>query len=75
MRGTRAYWILLGYLGFLSVIMLFQYGSWVQNTQFTGASESSRLGSSLFMSLIITQVFLVLFITPAVTSGAITNAT
>jgi ABC-type transport system involved in multi-copper enzyme maturation permease subunit len=72
MRGARAYWILLGYLGFLSLITLFQYGSWAQNTVIMGASESSKFGAELFQWLLVTQVFLVLFITPAVTSGAIT---
>ena len=72
MRGARAYWILFGYLGFLSLVLLFQYGSWISNVQTSGGSEVSRLGGEIFTWIMVTQIFLVLFITPAITSGSIT---
>lgn len=73
MRGARAYWILFGYLGFLSLVLLFQYGSWISNVSRSGGgSEASRLGGEIFLWIMVTQVFLVLFITPAITSGSIT---
>ena len=37
-----------------------------------GGSQSSELGQQLFASVLITQIFLVLFITPAITSGSLT---
>ncbi|MCW3095097.1 MAG: family transporter protein [Chthonomonadaceae bacterium] len=74
MRGARAYWILFGYLGFLSVLLWFQYYGWLNAVHSTGsgASEAARLGTEIFTYLLIAQMFLVLFITPAITSGALT---
>jgi ABC-type transport system involved in multi-copper enzyme maturation permease subunit len=74
MRGARAYWILFGYLGFLSAVLLIQYAAFLGSVQSTGsgASEVSRVGESIFNAVVLTQLFLVLFITPAITSGALT---
>src|SRR5678810_760288 len=74
MRGARAYWILFGYLGFLSAVLLIQYAAFLGSVQSagSGASEVSRVGESIFNAVVLTQVFLVLFITPAITSGALT---
>lgn len=74
MRGARAYWILLGYLGFLAVLLLIRYSQFsssiLQNG--TGGSNSAEFSKELFAWIIIPQVFLVLFITPAITSGTLT---
>lgn len=74
MRGARAYWILLGYLGFLSLVLLLNYFGWLNQVQNrgVGASEASRIGAEMFNWIMVTQVFLVLFITPAITSGSLT---
>lgn len=74
MRGARAYWILLGYLGFLSVLVLMRYLTFSNDIAATGAggSNASTVGSELFLWIMIPQVFLVLFITPAITSGTLT---
>ena len=74
MRGSRAYWVLFGYLGFLMTILLFQYWSFQDHVHSSGsgASEASRIGGEMFMYILITQMFLVLFITPAITSGSLT---
>jgi ABC-type transport system involved in multi-copper enzyme maturation permease subunit len=74
MRGARAYWILLAYLGFLSIVMIVSYASWSSQIRESGSGGSgvSKLGNDIFMILLICQVFLVLFITPAITSGSIT---
>ena len=72
MRGSRAYWIMLGYLGFLSLVMLGMYAGWLNQNHSYGASSSAQLGTAIYASIYITQIFLVLFITPAITSGAIT---
>lgn len=75
LRGARAYWLLFGYLGFLIAVLLVMYASWLQRTGSSGSgfSEAGKLGQSLFWGLISTQVFLVLFITPAISSGALTT--
>src|SRR5262249_6050466 len=74
MRGTRAYWILTGYLAFLSFILFVQYTSWWNTAQSAGGgfSSGSKIGQQFFTWIFFTQLFLVAFITPAITSGAIT---
>ena len=72
MRGTRAYWIMLGYLGFLSLVMLGMYAGWLNQNHSYGASSVAQLGTEIYAGIYITQIFLVLFITPAITSGSIT---
>ncbi len=74
MRGSRAYWMLFGYLGILSVLLWFQYYGWLNqvHTSGSGGGEAARLGNEIFIYLLVAQMFLVLFITPAITSGALT---
>src|SRR5438874_2575388 len=74
MRGARAYWILLGYLGFLSLVLFFTYMNWWNSVRESGggASRSAQVGMQFFGYIIGVQAFLVLFIAPALTSGAIT---
>ena len=74
MRGSRAYWILFGYLGFVTAVLLINYKSWVDSVQ-TGAqggSDVATLGQTIFQIMTLCQAFLVLFITPAITSGSLT---
>lgn len=73
MRGSRAYWVLSGYLTFLSLILFFNYYHWWDNAYNAGGfSSSARIGQEIFYWISITQAFLILFITPAITSSAIT---
>lgn len=74
MRGARAYWILGVFLSFLSLVMVGFYIGWRMNVDSsgTGFSQASQASGWMFMSIVVTQSFLVLFITPALTSGAIT---
>ena len=74
MRGARAYWIMFGYIGFLSLVMLFSYFAWQKSVENSGggSSQSSEVGGQIFITILVTQIFLVLFITPAITSGALT---
>src|SRR5438105_3658601 len=73
MRGARAYWILTGYLLFLSFILFIRYTFWWNEAQARGGmSAGSKIGQEFFTTIAMVQAFLVAFITPAVTSGAIT---
>lgn len=74
MRGARAYWILTGYLAFLSFVLFFMYTVWWNEVQARqgGASAGSKIGQEFFYWIALVQAFLVAFITPAITSGAIT---
>jgi ABC-2 type transport system permease protein len=73
MRGSRAYWVLAGYLAFLAMILFFNYRYWWIDAYHSGGfSSSSRIGQEFFQWISITQAFLVIFITPATIAGAIT---
>ena len=74
MRGARAYWIMFGYIAFLSLVLWFSYYTWSNMVESTGggSSLSSEVGNQIFMYVLVTQIFLVLFITPAITSGSLT---
>lgn len=72
MRGARAYWTMAGYLLFLSLVMFFQYLAWWASAHDGGLSSGSKMGQQFFSWLAITQGFLVAFLTPAITAGAIT---
>ncbi len=74
MRGARAYWILAGYIGMLAVLVLIRYYNFWSDTQAmgSGGSNAAEVGHELFLWIALPQIFLVFFITPAITSGAIT---
>jgi ABC-type transport system involved in multi-copper enzyme maturation permease subunit len=74
MRGARAYWIMFGYIGFLSLVLMVSYYAWKMSVESagSGSSMSSELGGQIFIYILVTQIFLVLFITPAITSGSLT---
>ncbi|MDW8322062.1 MAG: ABC transporter permease [Armatimonadota bacterium] len=69
MRGARTYGCLVAYLLTLALVVLVSYdqfmGRGVQRT-------TTGLAQTLFETLVITQWFLVAFITPALTTSAIT---
>ncbi len=73
MRGARAYWILTGYLAFLSFILFLMYVQWWSEVSRSGGmATGSKIGQTFFWAIAGVQGFLVAFITPAITSGAIT---
>ncbi len=73
MRGTRAMWLVFGYVALLSAAMVIALAFWtiaVRNS--TARPETATIGSTMFGALATVQSILVIFITPAITSGAIT---
>lgn len=75
MRGTRAYWILFSYLGILTMGMMLTYYSFISfNHKYASLlnTPTAPVGEAIFYFLTVAQGFLVIFITPAITSGAIT---
>lgn len=77
MRGTRAYWILLGYTLLIAAILGFIYYLFEQSVAtsdgFTAASRSAQtLGRVMYHVVFISQAVMVALITPAITAGAIT---
>lgn len=74
MRGNRAYWILVGYLGVLTIVLLLTYFSWLQSQRYSQyyAATSWRVGRELFQYLCMAQAALVSLLAPAFAAGAIT---
>ena len=79
MRGSRAFWILTGYLLGLGLLV---YG--LYRVTLTSASnrfgpgappQSAFIGQSLFTGLIFLELVFVCFITPALTAGVISGET
>jgi ABC-type transport system involved in multi-copper enzyme maturation permease subunit len=80
MRGTRAYWILLGYTLLLSgvvAIMYFSYearaGEQADATTGVAGTQGARdLGRAIYYFAFIAQAIMVALITPAITAGSVT---
>lgn len=73
MRGAKAFWILLLYLGLLSLILGGTYLSWLvnQGRQGMSATQSYDMGRMFYGVIFVVQAALVGLITPALTSGAL----
>ncbi|WP_395088196.1 ABC transporter permease [Armatimonas sp.] len=73
MRGAKAFWILLLYLGLLSVILGGTYLSWLTSQERQGAyaTQSYDMGRMFYGVIFAVQAALVGLITPALTSGAL----
>jgi ABC-type transport system involved in multi-copper enzyme maturation permease subunit len=80
MRGTRAYWILLGYTLLLAGVIAMMYftseanlAQQAENLYANLSSHEARdLGQRIYFFCFIAQAIMVALITPAITSGAIT---
>ncbi len=69
MRGTRTYGCLIAYLLVLGLVVVISYDQYIA----VGVQRSTAgLAQTLFETLVATQWFLVAFITPALTTSAIT---
>ncbi len=72
MRGRRAYAILSLYLLAVSTIIFFIYLVFALDNS-TAASAGQFAGQAIFLTMVAIQMFLVVFVAPAFTSGAITG--
>ncbi|MDW8171061.1 MAG: hypothetical protein RML73_01125 [Anaerolineae bacterium] len=73
MRGARAFAILGLFLGLLSVFTLVFYVNGLAQFNSGQVAETGQLGRSLFASVVVAQLALVLLIVPSFTAGAITS--
>jgi ABC-type transport system involved in multi-copper enzyme maturation permease subunit len=73
MRGAKAFWILLLYLGLLSVILGGTYLSWLTSQERQGAyaTQTYDMGRMFYGVIFAVQAALVGLITPALTAGAL----
>jgi ABC-type transport system involved in multi-copper enzyme maturation permease subunit len=81
MRGTRAYWVLLGYTLLLAGVLAIMYfsfeaGTAAQRDVMAGGTYNTQaardLGQWIFWFVFIAQSIMVALITPAITAGAVT---
>jgi ABC-type transport system involved in multi-copper enzyme maturation permease subunit len=73
MRGARAFGLLTLYLFLLSCVASGIYFSSSQSMAITGGANTAPVGKAVFYGIGILEVFLVAFITPSLTSGAISG--
>jgi len=74
MRGRAAYILLFAYLVIISVFMALIYGSTVlgsMNTIRWSPQARQMLGKGIFSTIVLTELLLIVLISPALTSGAI----
>jgi ABC-type transport system involved in multi-copper enzyme maturation permease subunit len=72
MRGARAFIVLGVYLALMSAFALLIYLAFNAGSRF-GSSVAGEIGRALFLSVVAIELLLILFIAPALTSGAITG--
>jgi ABC-type transport system involved in multi-copper enzyme maturation permease subunit len=73
MRGNRAFVVLSVYLFILVTLVSLIYLSIVVNANRFGSSTLSSAGEAVFVTVLVAQAFLVIFVTPVFTTGAITG--
>jgi len=74
MRGARAFVVLTVYLLLLSCFTSVIYYAYAANARGPGGgSEMAYLGKVVFASVVLVEIFMVTFITPAFTAGAISG--
>lgn len=76
MRGSRAYWMLFGYLSLLSLTLFLAYLAWCNQPRYRmeaggSGTEAYTVGRNFFLILFAVQALLIALITPALTAGAI----
>lgn len=70
MRGWRSVLVLIGHIGLLSLV---GYGFFYLANRAPGVSVGPQVGPALYTLLAMMELFMVIFITPALTSGAISG--
>jgi ABC-2 type transport system permease protein len=74
MRGARAFVVLTVYLALLSCFTTIIYYTYTAGSRGPGGGvDTAELGKTIFSSVILVEIFMVAFITPAFTAGAITG--
>ena len=73
MRGRRAFVVLTVYLLVMSLFLLLVYLTYVASVGNVYGQDSRQVGKALFGVVLGVEVFLVVFVAPAFTAGAITG--
>ncbi|HEV2471759.1 MAG TPA: ABC transporter permease subunit [Chthonomonadales bacterium] len=75
MRGARAYWILTGFVLLLCAGLVISYAVWYgeRQHQTVVSTELPGIGALVLQGILLAEIFLMLFISPALTAGSITS--
>lgn len=73
MRGRRAPAVLTLYLAIMAAVITLVYLAYVSSTSSVGNPGARTAGKGLFAAVLAVQVFMVLFIAPSFTAGAISG--
>lgn len=73
MRGRRAFVVLTTYLAFMSLFLALIYLAFLTTASSPASGNSRDAGKIMFTAVLGMQVFLVIFIAPAFTAGAISG--
>ncbi|HET90499.1 MAG TPA: hypothetical protein ENN99_07155 [Chloroflexi bacterium] len=73
MRGARAFVVLTVYLLLLSCFTSIIYYAYTSSATSGGGPDMADLGQIIFVAVVIIEIFMVTFITPAFTAGAISG--
>ncbi|MEM7112321.1 MAG: ABC transporter permease subunit [Chloroflexota bacterium] len=73
MRGRRAFVVLTAYLAFMSLFLALIYLAFLTTASGPASGNSRDAGKIMFTAVLGMQVFLVIFIAPAFTAGAISG--
>jgi len=74
MRGPRAFVVLSGFLSLVAGVTILLYLTQISTTQASATDLSGgEIGRNLFISIVAIELFLVAFIAPAFTAGAISG--
>lgn len=73
MRGWRAFAVLTGVLLLLGAVSYLLYRISIATTGYSNLPLSPQIGQVLFMGLVLVELVLICFITPAVTAGSISG--
>ncbi|HBY94070.1 MAG TPA: hypothetical protein DEP84_08930 [Chloroflexi bacterium] len=73
MRGPRAFLVLTGFLLLLAAVTFLLYRVVLETVRFTPGPLSATVGQSMFAGLAFFELFLIIFITPALTAGTVSG--
>jgi ABC-2 type transport system permease protein len=73
MRGRRAFVVLTVYLAFMAALITLVYLAFAAVATSPGGPSSRQAGKAVFGAVLAVQLFLVIFVGPAFTSGAISG--
>lgn len=73
MRGARSFVVMTVYLGLMSAFAVIIYLIETQSGSAVGTSVTGELGRNLFRGVVGLQLFLIVFIAPAFTAGAVSS--